>query len=50
VETISNKLFTKEEVKILSENKYVNNVSTKGITYTDEFKKDDSCSIQKSSS
>ena len=35
---MSNKLFTKEEVKILSENKYVKNVSTKGITYTDEFK------------
>ena len=35
---MSNKLFTKEEVKILSENKYVKNVSEKGITYTDEFK------------
>ena len=35
---MSNKLFTKEEVKILSENKYVKNVSTKGITYTDELK------------
>ena len=33
-----NKFFTKEELKILSENKYVKNVSTKGITYTDEFK------------
>lgn len=35
---MSKRLFTKEEVKILSENKYVKNVSAKGITYTDEFK------------
>ena len=35
---MSKKLFTKEEVKILSENKYVKDVSTKGTTYTDEFK------------
>lgn len=35
---MSNKLFTKEEVKILSKNKYVKNVSDKSITYTDEFK------------
>ena len=35
---MSNKLFTKEEVKILSKNKYVKNVSNKAITYTDEFK------------
>lgn len=35
---MSTKLFTKEEVKILSENKYVKNVSDKAITYTDEFK------------
>lgn len=35
---MSNKLFTKEEVKILSKNKYVKNVSDKAITYTDEFK------------
>lgn len=35
---MSNKLFTKEEVEILSKNKYVKNVSIKGITYTDEFK------------
>lgn len=36
---MSKKLFTKDEVKILSENKYVKKVSSKGITYTDEFKK-----------
>lgn len=35
---MSNKLFTKEEVKILSKNKYVKKVSEKAITYTDEFK------------
>ncbi|AWZ49765.1 IS3 family transposase [Clostridiaceae bacterium 14S0207] len=36
---MSKKLFTKDEVKILSKNKYVKKVSSKGITYTDEFKK-----------
>ena len=35
---MSNKLFTNQEIKILSKNKYVKNVSAKGITYTDEFK------------
>ena len=35
---MSNKLFTKEEIEILSKNKYVKRVGTKGITYTDEFK------------
>ena len=35
---MSNKLFTDQEIKILSKNKYVKNVSMKGITYTDEFK------------
>jgi len=35
---MSNKLFTKEEVEILSRNKYVKKVSNKAITYTDEFK------------
>lgn len=35
---MSNKLFTEEEVGILSKNKYVKRVSAKGITYTDEFK------------
>lgn len=36
---MSNKTFTEEEVKILFQNKYVKNVSTKAITYTDEFKR-----------
>ena len=36
---MSKKLFTKEEIDILSKNKYVKNVSSKGITYSDEFKK-----------
>jgi transposase len=35
---MSNKIFTKEEIEILSNNKYVKRVSAKGITYTDEFK------------
>lgn len=35
---MSNKLFTKKELEILSKNRYVKNVSEKGITYTDEFK------------
>lgn len=35
---MSNKLFTKKELKILSQNRYTKNVSEKGITYTDEFK------------
>ena len=36
---MSIKNFTEKEVKILSENKYVTNVSIKGITYTDEYKR-----------
>lgn len=36
---MSKKLFTEEEIKILSKNKYVKNVSNKGITYSDEFKR-----------
>ncbi|MCD3234769.1 hypothetical protein IRP63_09610 [Clostridium botulinum] len=36
---MSKKLFTKKEVKILSENKYVKRVSSKGIIYIDKFKK-----------
>lgn len=36
--TINRKLFNDEEIKLLSKNKYVKNVSTKAITYTDEFK------------
>jgi len=39
VDKMSNKIFTKEEIGILSNNKYVRHVSTKGITYTDEFKR-----------
>lgn len=35
---MSKKLFSKEEILILSNNKYVKRVSDKGITYTDEFK------------
>lgn len=36
---MSNKIFTEDEVKFLSKNRYVKRVSEKGITYTDEFKK-----------
>lgn len=32
------KIFTQNEIKILTKNKYVKNVSPKGSTYTDEFK------------
>lgn len=35
---LSKKLFTDEEIRILSQNKYVKNISSKGITYSDEFK------------
>lgn len=35
---MSKKIFTDEEVVLLSTNIYVKNVSNKGITYTDEFK------------
>lgn len=35
---MSKKLFTNEDIKILSENKYVKNVTIKGITYTEEFR------------
>jgi len=35
---MSKKIFTEKEIKQLSTNKYVKSVSTKGITYTDEFK------------
>ena len=31
-------LFTDAQVKKLSKNKWIKNISTKGITYTDEFK------------
>lgn len=36
---MSTKIFTKEEIEILSSNKYVKRVSAKAITYTDEFKR-----------
>lgn len=36
---MSKKLFTKREIKILSETKYVENVSEKAITYTSEFRR-----------
>ncbi len=36
---MSIKTFTQEEIEKLSKNKYVKNVSAKGITYTDEFKR-----------
>jgi len=36
---MSKKLFTQDEIDILSKNKYVRNVSSKGITYSDEFKR-----------
>jgi transposase len=36
---MSNKIFTQDEIKILSSNKYVKRISAKGITYTDEFKR-----------
>lgn len=36
---MSKKDFTEKEVKILSQNKYENSVTTKKITYTNEFKR-----------
>jgi hypothetical protein len=36
---MSTKVFTQEEIEVLSKNPYVKNVSSKGITYTDEFKR-----------
>jgi transposase len=36
---MSNKIFTEAEIEILSKNQYVTNISAKGITYTDEFKR-----------
>ena len=35
---MSKKLFTEKEIKKLSNNPFVKSVSSKGITYTDEFK------------
>lgn len=37
---MSKKTFTEDEIKVLKTNKYVKNVSDKGITYTDEFRKE----------
>lgn len=36
---MSKKHFTETEVEILSNNRYVKSVSSKGVTYTDEFKR-----------
>jgi hypothetical protein len=36
---MSKKHFTETEIDILSNNQYVKSVSTKGVTYTDEFKR-----------
>lgn len=36
---MSKKMFTEKEVQLLSRNPYVKAVSSKGITYTDEFKR-----------
>jgi transposase len=35
---MSKKVFTEKEIKLLLANKYTKSVSSKGITYTDEFK------------
>jgi hypothetical protein len=35
---MSKKLFTEKDIQLLSKNPYVKSVSSKGITYTDEFK------------
>ena len=35
---MSKKLFNDNEIKILSNNKYVKKVSTKAVTYTEEFR------------
>lgn len=37
---MNRKTFSKEEMEILSENPYVENVSSTSITYSDKFKKD----------
>ena len=36
---MSNRIFTQKEIDTLSQNQYVKNVTAKGITYTDEFKR-----------
>ncbi|AGK55123.1 transposase [Bacillus sp. 1NLA3E] len=35
---MSKRIFTEKEIKLLSANNYVKSVSSKGITYTEEFK------------
>lgn len=35
---MSTKLFTEKQIEILSSNQYIEAVSMKGITYTDEFR------------
>ncbi|WP_406688018.1 HTH domain-containing protein, partial [Rossellomorea vietnamensis] len=35
---MTKKLFTEKEIAILSKNPYVTSVSSKGITYSEEFK------------
>lgn len=35
---MSKKIFTNQEILELSQNKYVKNMTSKGITYTNEFK------------
>ncbi|MDU6986142.1 MAG: IS3 family transposase, partial [Terrisporobacter othiniensis] len=35
---MSERIFSSEEIKKLSINKYVKNITEKGITYTNEFK------------
>lgn len=35
---MSKKIFTEKEIKLHSANNYVKSVSSKGITYTDQFK------------
>lgn len=37
---MSTNYFTPEQVKLLEANKYVKNVSQKGITYSEDFKRD----------
>jgi len=39
VEQMSNITFTQKEIDMLSQNPYVKNVSAKGITYSDEFRR-----------
>uniref|UniRef100_UPI00338F4745 HTH domain-containing protein n=1 Tax=uncultured Brevibacillus sp. TaxID=169970 RepID=UPI00338F4745 len=36
---MSKKVFTEKEIKLLKQNPYVKSVSSKAITYTDEFKR-----------